>query len=61
MVLDNPTSYANFVTRFVVNLLIIFTKVFLPILVQKGIKKKYLLGTQYSCEPQRGYTPFECN
>ena len=40
MVLDNPTNYANFVTRFVVNLLIILTKVFLPILVQKGIKKE---------------------
>ena len=40
MVLDNPTNYANFVTRFVVNLLIILTKVFLPILLQEGIIKE---------------------
>ena len=40
MVLDNLTNYANFVTRFVVNLLIILTKVFLPILVQEGTIKE---------------------
>ena len=40
MVLDNPTNYANVVTRFVVNLLTILTKVFLPVLVQKGIYKE---------------------
>ena len=57
MVLDNPTNYANFVTRFVVNLLIILTKVFLPILAQKGIKKEiFTWRTVLMCATKKIHT-----